>query len=514
MTDAQKKNDINPSETQEWLEALSDVTEYEGPERAKYLLSQLALKMQQPGLGGVGGAVGARINTIPKENQSDYPGNLKIEARIDSINRWNAMMMVVRANHYAAGIGGHISTPCSISRLYEVGLHHHFCASDKKHEGDLVFFQGHATPINYARSFLEGYLSETQLKNFRQEIEKESLSSYPHPWLMPTYWQFPTVSMGLGAIQAIYQAHFLKYLHFRKLANTENRKVWVFCGDGEMDEPESRGALHLASRRKLDNLILVLNCNLQRLDGPVFGNGSIVAEFDRVFQGLGWHVIKVLWGAKWDAIFEKDTSLLIQQRVANIVDGEFQNYSAKDGAYVRENFFNTPELKELVKDLKDEDLLHLFRGGLGGHDFEKIHAAYTQANTIKEKPIVILAQTVKGFGLGKAGEAKNIAHNVKKMKLDEMKYVRDRFEMPLSDKDVEDYHFYHPGKNSPEVKYLEERRKLLGGHLPQRRTKSTALKIPKLEAFAPLLKNSGDREISNTMTFVRALNILMKDKQT
>ena len=504
--------DSDPGETQEWLEAFRDVLENMGPERARFLISQVANATLQEGLNITGVINSPHWNTIPLEEQPEYPGDVKLESHIDDINRYNAMTMVVRANKYAAGVGGHISTPCSISRLYEVGLHHHFRAANKDQEGDLIFFQGHATPINYARSFLEDVLNEEQLQNFRQEIEKDGLPSYPHPWLMPEYWQFPTVSMGLGAIQAVYQAHFLKYLHLRGITNTEDRYVWVFCGDGEMDEPESRGALHLAARRELDNLIMVINCNLQRLDGPVFGNGSIIREFERVFRGFGWHIIKVLWGSQWDPIFAKDKKGLIEKRMADMVDGEFQNYGAKDSGYIRENFFNTDELKTLVSDLSDDDLFELFRGGLGGHDFEKIHAAYVQAKQVKGMPTVILAHTVKGFGLGQAGEGQNIAHNVKKMKDEERRYVRDRFNIPLSDKEVDDFAFYHPGKDSPEVKYLKTHRQQFGGHIPNRVTKSTAMKIPPLEAFASVMKDSGDREISNTMSFVRCLTILMKDK--
>ncbi|MAZ77940.1 MAG: pyruvate dehydrogenase (acetyl-transferring), homodimeric type [Legionellaceae bacterium] len=505
-------NDANPAETQEWLEAFADVLENEGPERARFLVSQVANAAFQEGLDILGIANSPHRNTIPVEAQPEYPGDIELESRIDDINRYNAMTMVVRANKYAVGVGGHISTPFSIARLYEVGLHHHFHAPSHDQEGDLVFFQGHATPINYARSFLEGVLNEEQLKNFRQEIERDGLSSYPHPWLMPDYWQFPTVSMGLSAIQAVYQAHFLKYLHLRGISNTENRHVWVFCGDGEMDEPESRGALHLAARRKLDNLILVINCNLQRLDGPVFGNGSIIREFERIFRGMNWRVIKVLWGSQWDPIFAKDKDGLIEKRMTGMVDGEFQNYGAKDGAFIRENFFNSDALKALVSDLSDDDLFNLFRSGLGGHDFVKIHAAYQQAEQTKGRPTVILVHTVKGFGLGQAGEGQNIAHNVKKMSDEERRYVRDRFNIPLKDKEVDEFKFYHPGKSSAEVKYLAERRKKLGGHIPSRVAKSSKMKIPALDIFAPVLKNSGDREVSNTMSFVRCLTALLKDK--
>lgn len=512
MLDEKMPKDSDPIETQEWLEAFADVLEAQGPERARFLINQVANSALQEGLDIAGIANSPHQNTIPVEAQPEYPGDAKLESRIDDINRYNAMTMVVRANKYAAGVGGHISTPFSIARLYEVGLHHHFHAPSHDQEGDLLFFQGHATPINYARSFLEGILSEEQLKNFRQEIEKDGLSSYPHPWLMPEYWQFPTVSMGLSAIQAVYQAHFLKYLHLRGLSDTKNRHVWVFCGDGEMDEPESRGALHLAARRKLDNLIMVINCNLQRLDGPVFGNGSIIREFERIFRGMNWNVIKVLWGSQWDPIFAKDRKGLIEKRMTDMVDGEFQNYGAKDGRFIRENFFNSDELKTLISDLSDDDLFQLFRSGLGGHDFVKIHAAYAKARETKDKPTVILVHTVKGFGLGGAGEGQNIAHNIKKMTAEERCYVRDRFNIPLKDKEVDEFTFYHPGKDSAEVKYLAERRQQLGGHIPNRVAKSANMKVPSLDAFAAVMKSSGDREISNTMSFVRCLNILMKDK--
>jgi pyruvate dehydrogenase E1 component len=512
MPDEKMTSDANPAETQEWLEAFADVLENEGAERAKFLINQVANAALQENLDITGIANSPHRNTIPVEAEPEYPGDIKLESRIDDINRYNAMTMVVRANKYAVGVGGHISTPFSIARLYEVGLHHHFHAPSHDQEGDLVFFQGHATPINYARSFLEGELSEEQLQNFRQEIEKDGLSSYPHPWLMPNYWQFPTVSMGLSAIQAVYQAHFLKYLHLRGITKTDNRHVWVFCGDGEMDEPESRGALHLAARRKLDNLILVINCNLQRLDGPVFGNGSIIREFERIFRGMGWSVIKVLWGAQWDPIFAKDKNGLIEKRMRGMVDGEFQNYGAKDGAFIRENFFNSDALKALIGDLSDDDLFHLFRSGLGGHDFKKIHAAYAKAEATKDRPTVILVHTVKGFGLGQAGEGQNIAHNVKKMSDEERRYVRDRFNIELKDKEVDEFTFYHPGKSSAEVKYLAEHRKKLGGHIPSRVAKSAKMKIPSLDAFDAVLKDSGDREVSNTMSFVRCLTTLLKDK--
>jgi len=484
--------DIDPNETQEWLESLEDVIENHGRERAQFLLNQL---FQSP-----------YVNTIPVESQPSYPGDIKIESRIGAILRWNATMMVLRAGKISSELGGHLATYASSANLYEVGFQHFF----KK--DDLLFIQGHSSPGIYARAFLEGRLSETQLDHFRQEIGGKGISSYPHPWLMPEFWQFPTVSMGLGPLQAIYQARFLKYLHNRGLADTAGRKVWAFLGDGETDEPESLGALSIAAREGLDNLIFVINCNLQRLDGPVRGNSKIIQELEGVFKGAQWNVIKVAWGSEWDEILAKDSNGLLKKRLMAIVDGEYQNYAVKDGAYIRENLFNTPELKAMVAHLSDTDLKNMRRGGL---DPVKTYAAYESAVNHTGSPTVILAKTVKGYGMGSAaGEAMNTTHNQKKMTDDALKAFRDRWEIPLSDPEVSKLSFYHPGKNSPEIKYILENRKKLGGFLPSRRTVSTVkLTAPSLSELAPLLESSGEREISTTMAFVRLINILMKDKK-
>ncbi|MCP4473408.1 MAG: pyruvate dehydrogenase (acetyl-transferring), homodimeric type [Gammaproteobacteria bacterium] len=509
-----KRIDSDPIETSEWLEALTAVTEFAGHERAGFILEQLSASAAALGIAPSaehGIAATPHRNTLVSD--IDYPGDMELEQRIDAINRWNVVIMVLRAAAIADSLGGHISTACSISRLYEVGFNHHFRAADDTFAGDLIFFQGHATEINYARGLLEGRFNEEQLNHFRQEVDGKGISSYPHPWLMPDYWQFATVSMGLGILQAIYQAHFMKYLQNRELIARDDRHVWYFSGDGEMDEPESRGALAYAARQQLDNLTLIINCNLQRLDGPVFSNGSIVNELECLFLGCGWRVIKVIHGQKWDNIFQRDSEGLIQARVSGMPDGEAQNYGAKDGAYIRENFFNSEALRALVSDISDEELSTLFRDGLGGHDFSKIHSAYVAARATKDKPTVILAHTVKGFGLGQAAEAQNIAHNAKKVKLDELKVIRERLQIPLTDEDLAQLPFYLPASDSAEVTYIKERRAALGGLLPQRRQQSSrAVEIPPLETFAPLLKSSGDRKISSTMAFARVLNILIKDK--
>ncbi|HEV2613910.1 MAG TPA: pyruvate dehydrogenase (acetyl-transferring), homodimeric type [Gammaproteobacteria bacterium] len=484
--------DIDPNETQEWLEALEDVIENNGRERAQFLVNQLFLSPY--------------ANTIPLESQPSYPGDLKIESRIGAMLRWNATMMVLRAGKVSSELGGHLATYASSSNLYEVGFQHFF----KK--DDLLFIQGHSSPGIYARAFLEGRLTETQMDHFRREIGGKGISSYPHPWLMPDFWQFPTVSMGLGPLQAIYQARFLKYLHNRGLADTSNRKVWAFLGDGETDEPESLGALSIAAREGLDNLIFVVNCNLQRLDGPVRGNSKIIQELEGVFKGAQWNVIKVVWGSEWDEILANDTNGLLKKRLMDIVDGEYQNYAVKDGAFIRENLFNTPELKAMVAHLSDAELKSMRRGGL---DPIKTYAAYESAVNHTGSPTVILAKTVKGYGMGSAaGEAMNTTHNQKKMTDDALKAFRDRWEIPLSDDEISKLSFYHPGKNSPEIKYILENRKKLGGYLPSRRTVSTVkLTAPALSELKPLLESSGEREISTTMAFVRLINILMKDKK-
>lgn len=491
--------DIDPIETQEWLEALEDVIEHDGKARANFILSQL-------GAAGGGAVTTPYVNTIAVDQQAAYAGDLTLENRIMAMIRWNAIMMVIRAGKKAPELGGHISTYASAAFLYEVGFQHFFKADD------LLFIQGHASPGIYARAFLEGRLNETQLDHFRREINGQGVSSYPHPWLMPEFWQFPTVSMGLGPLQAIYQARFLKYLHNRGLADTSQRKIWAFLGDGEMDEPESLGALTIAAKEGLDNLIFVINCNLQRLDGPVRGNGKIIQELEGIFSGAQWNVIKVIWGSGWDEILARDTQGLLKKRMMEVVDGEYQTYRANNGAYIREHFFNTPELKALVSHLSDDEIWHLRRGGL---DPQKVYAAYDIAvKQSNSKPTVILAKTIKGFGIGvEAGEGMNIAHNQKKMNLDAVKSFRDRFNIPVDDSEIEKLPFYHPGEKSPEIQYLKEHRKKLGGYLPSRRTVSTVkLTTPNLEEFKLLLDSSGEREISTTMAFVRLINILMKDK--
>jgi pyruvate dehydrogenase E1 component len=490
--------DIDPTETQEWLEALEDVIEQDGNARAEFLLNQLGVT--------VGGAITTPyINTISSENQSKYPGDLEIENKITAMIRWNAVMMVVRAGKKAPELGGHISTYASAASLYEVGFQHFF------KEGDLLYIQGHASPGIYARAFLEGRLTESQLDHFRQEVGGKGISSYPHPWLMPEFWQFPTVSMGLGPLQAIYQARFLKYLHNRGLADTNDRKVWAFLGDGETDEVESLGALGIAAREKLDNLIFVINCNLQRLDGPVRGNGKIIQELEGVFKGAHWNVVKVVWGSGWDDILKRDTNGLLKKRMLEVVDGEYQYYRTQNGAYIREHFFNTPELKALVSHLSDDEIWKLRRGG---HDPQKVFAAYDLATKQTDQPTVVLAKTIKGYGMGlAAGEGMNITHQQKKMTVDSLKLFRDLWKIPVKDEELEKMPFYHPGEKSPEIKYLHERRKALGGYLPSRRKSSTVkLTLPPKDEFAPLLESTGDREISTTMAFVRLVNHLMKDK--
>ncbi|MEM9243594.1 MAG: pyruvate dehydrogenase (acetyl-transferring), homodimeric type [Pseudomonadota bacterium] len=512
MSDENKKlHDSDPAETQEWLEALDAVVEFNGKDRASFLLSKINASARNLGIDSALGLVTPYRNTLT--NDEPYPGDLTIEHRIDAINRWNLVIMVLRGAEKAGSLGGHISSASSISRIYEVGFNHHFQVANKQHDGDLVFLQGHSTEWQYARSFLEGRFNRQKLNRFRQEAEKGGLSSYPHPWLMPDYWQFPTVSMGLGLLQAIYQAHFMKYLDNRDLITQGDRHVWYHSGDGEMEEPESRGALALAARYLLDNLTLVVNCNLQCLDGPVFGNGSIVNEFESMFVGCGWHVIKVIWGRQWDDIFARDTDNLILQRMENMPDGEFQNYGAKEGAYAREHFFNSPALKALVEHLDDRALQSLFRDGMGGHDFVKIHSAFVEARRRKGRPTVILIQSIKGFGLGEAAEGLNIAHNAKKITEAQLKAFRDRWEIPVADKDLKKLPYYLPDKNSDEVNYVKARRQALGGLLPQRRQKTTiSLKVPPLKDFSALLAASGDREMSITMSLSRFLSVLMKDK--
>jgi pyruvate dehydrogenase E1 component len=508
----QNNTDIDPVETQEWLDALASVLQYEGAERAQFLLQQVLEQARNKGINLSSALTTAYINTIPVDAEAAFPGDEAIEKRLTALMRWNAIVMVLRAGKKAPELGGHLATYASAAVLYEVGFNHFFRGPSKDFHGDLLYIQGHSSPGIYARAFLEGRLTEEQLDHFRQEIEVNGLSSYPHPWLMPEFWQFPTVSMGLGPIQAIYQARFLKYLAHRGLIKNDDRKLWVFCGDGEMDEPESRGCISIAAREQLDNLIFVINCNLQRLDGPVRGNSKIIQELESSFHGAGWNVIKVIWGRNWDPLLAKDKSGLLQKRMMEAIDGEYQVYRAKNGAYIREHFFGKyPELVALVADMSDDDIWHLTRGGL---DIQKVYAAYAAAVKHTGQPTIILAKTVKGYGMGDAGEGQNITHNQKKMGLEHLQAFRDRFNLPVSDAEIAELKFLQLAKNSPEMQYLQEHRKTLGSYLPARRVASTkTLKAPALEAFAALLQNSGDREISTTMAFVRLLNVLVKDKQ-
>jgi len=505
------KVDIDSIETQEWVDALESVLENEGVERAHFLLEQMIDKARRTGANLPFSANTAYVNTIPASQEPLMPGDPAIESRLRAYIRWNAAAMVVKANRKAAELGGHIATFASAATLYDIGFNHFWRAPSHEHGGDLVYSQGHASPGTYARAFLEGRLSEEQLNGFRQEVDGNGLSSYPHPWLMPDFWQFPTVSMGLGPIMSIYQARFMKYLQDRGLANTTDRKVWAFLGDGETDEPESLGAISLASREKLDNLIWVVNCNLQRLDGPVRGNGKIVQELEANFRGNGWNVIKVLWGSYWDPLLAKDKDGLLQKRMMEAVDGEYQNYKSKDGAYVREHFFGKyPELKEMVANMSDEDIWRLNRGG---HDPHKVYAAYKAAMENSDQPTVILAHTVKGYGMGAAGEGQMRTHSQKKLADDEMVYIRDRFNIPLSDEEAASCTYFKPADDSPEMKYLHERRKALGGYMPSRTNVAAPLEIPELSTFDVLLKGSGEKEMSTTMAYVRLLTLLCRDKK-
>ncbi|OBS08625.1 pyruvate dehydrogenase (acetyl-transferring), homodimeric type [Acidihalobacter prosperus] len=503
--------DADAIETQEWIDALESVIEQEGVERAHYLLEQLIDKARRSGAFLPYSANTAYVNTIPPHLEAILPGDPAIERRIRSLIRWNALAMVVKANRKSTELGGHIASFASIATLYDVGFNHFWRAPSHEHGGDLVYFQGHSSPGNYARAFLEGRLSEEQLDNFRQEVDGRGIPSYPHPWSMPDFWQFPTVSMGLGPLQAVYQARFMKYLSDRGLADTRDRKVWCFIGDGEMDEPESMAGISLAAREKLDNLIFVINCNLQRLDGPVRGNGKVVQEFEALFRGAGWNAIKVLWGRYWDPLFARDHDGLLQRRMMEAVDGEYQNYKSKDGAYVREHFFGKyPELKAMVATMSDEDIWRLNRGG---HDPYKVYAAYAAASKHAGQPTVILAHTVKGYGMGRAGQGQNRTHQQKKLHDEELLAFRDRFDIPLSDEDVVNCKYYRPAEDSPEMSYLRERREALGGYLPVRKPLAAPLQVPGLDAFASLLEDSGDRELSTTMAFVRLLTVLTRDKK-
>ena len=505
------QTDLDPEETLEWVESITAIIEHEGVERAQYLLERLSSKVTETGAQLPYAINTPYRNTIPVENESRMPGDLFMERGLRSLIRWNAMAMVMRANLKDGTLGGHISSFQSSATLYDVGFNYFFRARTDSHQGDLVYIQGHTAPGIYARSYLEGRISEEQLDKFRQEVGGDGLSSYPHPWLMPDYWQFPTVSMGLGPLQAIYQARVMKYLDHRELVEAKDRKVWCFVGDGEMDEPESQGAISLAGREKLDNLIFVINCNLQRLDGPVRGNGKIIQELEGSFRGAGWNVIKVVWGRMWDPLFEKDKHGIMQKRMDEALDGDYQSYKSRDGAFTREHFFGKyPELLKMVEGLTDEDIYRLKRGG---HDPYKVYAAYAAAASHKGQPTVILAKTVKGYGMGLAGEAQNITHSVKKLDLAELKEFRDRFDIPLPDSELEAVPYYRPPEDSPEMRYLKERRAALGGSFPSRQSDFTALKVPKLDIFNNVLKGTGDREISTTMAFVRILSAIIKDKE-
>ncbi|WP_417549515.1 pyruvate dehydrogenase (acetyl-transferring), homodimeric type [Methylophaga sp.] len=503
--------DHDPQETQEWLDALESVLEAAGDEKAHYIIEKLIDKARRSGVNLPYSANTAYVNTIPVDQQERIPGDQAMEQKLRSYIRWNAMAMVVKANMKPGAVGGHIASFSSAATLYDVGFNHFYRGDDHEEGADMVFVQGHSSPGIYARSFLEGRLTEEQLDNFRFEVDGKGLSSYPHPWLMPDYWQFPTVSMGLGPILSIYQARFMKYMHHREIAKTAGRHVWAYLGDGEMDEPESLGAISLAGREKLDNLIFVVNCNLQRLDGPVRGNGKIIQELEALFRGAGWNVLKVIWGSGWDQLLARDTDGWLLKRMEEVVDGEYQNYKAKDGAYVRKHFFGKyPELLDMVSDMTDEDIWHLSRGG---HDPRKIYAAYKQAVDHVGQPTVILAKTVKGYGLGLAGEGQNTTHQQKKMELEHMKRFRDRFNIPVPDDEIEEIPYIKLDDDSAEKKYLLERRKELGGFIPKRNHNAPALEIPPLSIFDAVLKDSGDRELSTTMAFVRVLTALIRDKK-
>lgn len=504
--------DVDPLETQEWIDSLDSVLKNEGIERAHFLLEQMIDKARKEGADLPFSANTPYLNTITIPQEKRIPGNQKLEHRIRSVIRWNALAMVVQANRKTSELGGHIASFASAATLYDVGFNYFYRGANEENKGDLVFYQGHSAPGIYARAYLEGRLTDEHLLNFRQEADgtANALSSYPHPWLMPDFWQFPTVSMGLGPIMAIYQARFLKYMQNRGLLADQNRKVWAYLGDGETDEPESLGAISLASRESLDNLIFVINCNLQRLDGPVRGNGKIIQELEGIFRGAGWKVIKVVWGSYWDPLLAKDKDGWLQKRMAEAVDGEFQAYKAKGGAYTREHFFGKyPELLEMVADMSDEDIWRLNRGG---HDPQKVYAAYAEAVATKNQAVVILAKTVKGYGMGESGEGQNITHSQKKMGEDALKAFRDRFNIPVSDDEIDSVPFYKFPENSPEMKYMRERRAALGGVTPTRVDSAKRLLIPDLSIFDALLKSSGERTFSTTMAFVRILSSLARNK--
>jgi pyruvate dehydrogenase E1 component len=512
MTDIPKLDDLDPVETQEWLESIDSLLKTHGAERAHFILERLIDYTRRSGAYLPFKPNTAYVNSIPTGREPEYPGNRALERRIEAYFRWNAMAMVVQANRVSSEYGGHLASYASSATLYEVGFNHFWRAESDKHPGDMVFMQGHSSPGIYARAYLEGRFTEQQLRHFRQEAGAPGvgLSSYPHPWLMPDFWQFPTVSMGLGPMMAIFQARFIRYLEHRGLAKPSDRKVWAFLGDGEMDEPESMGALTMPVREKLDNLVFVINCNLQRLDGPVRGNGKIIQELEAAFLGAGWNVIKVLWGSRWDPLLAKDHKGLLRRVMEECVDGEYQNFKAKGGAYTREHFFGKyPELKAMVANMSDEEIWRLNRGG---HDPRKVYAAYQAASEHKGQPTVILAKTVKGFGLGKGGEGQMIAHQQKKLSVDDLRAFRDRFNIPVTDDEIANLPFKKPDEASEEMRYLRERRTFLGGSLPARRKTAPPLAVPPLESFSALLEGSGEREISTTMAFVRILTALLKDK--
>jgi len=504
-------NDIDPTETQEWLDALAAVLANEGSERASFILQELVNKANALGIKHKSSVNTPYRNTIKPYEEKHMPPDEGMGKRISALIRWNAVAMVLRAGKYAPELGGHIASYASSSTLYETGFNYFFKGPNGENGGDLLYIQGHSSPGIYARAFLEGRFTEDQLDKFRQEVEVDGLSSYPHPWLMGDFWQFPTVSMGLGPLQAIYQARFLKYLENRGLIKAEGRKVWAFLGDGEMDEPESLGALSIAAREKLDNLIFVVNCNLQRLDGPVRGNSKIIQELEGVFKGAGWNVLKVIWGGRWDPLFTLDKDGLLQKRMEECVDGDYQSYKANDGAFVREKFFGQyPELKKMVENFSDDDIWRLNRGG---HDPQKVYAAYAEAVAHKGQPTVILAKTIKGYGMGAAGEGMNITHQQKKMSIEHLRAFRDRFSIPISDDKIADVPFYRPADDSPEIKFLQKHREDLGGYLPARTSAFEPLPIPPLSDFSFVTHNLGERELSTTMAFVRILTHLLKDKE-
>ena len=512
MSETRHMQDIDPVESQEWLDALGSVLKNEGEQRVHFLLEKLVRYTRRQGVHLPFDATTAYLNTIPVGKEQKSPGNHELEHRIRSAIRWNAAAMVLRASKKELELGGHIASFQSSATLYDVGFNHFWHAKRDGGEGDLVFTQGHSAPGIYARAFIEGRLSEEQLDNFRQEVDGNGLSSYPHPHLMPDFWQFPTVSMGLGPLMAIYQARFLKYLDSRGLSKTKGRKVWCFCGDGEMDEPESQGAIALAAREGLDNLIFVINCNLQRLDGPVRGNGKIIQELEGNFRGAGWNVIKVIWGSRWDALLARDTNNALKQRMEEVLDGDYQTYKSKNGAYVREHFFNTPELKALVANMSDEEIWALNRGG---HDPHKVYAAYYEAvNNNGGRPTVILAKTIKGYGMGASGEGQNVAHQAKKMDNASLKGFRNRFDIQVTDEQIDsgDLPYFRFPEDSEELRYLRKCRDALGGYLPQRNPNTEPLPIPALEEFDAQLTSSGERKFSTTMAFVRILSTLLKDK--